>query len=235
MLKQSSKNQFLVIVMLMIAVLSFSAWSMPAFAEKDGMVSDSFEVDKGNTDDNTTNKTSDTKDSSVSDEKDSSLSSGMSAWDYIKILLALAFVVCLLFIVLKLVNKNNKKYQSNQMLQNLGGVSVGQQKSIQLLKVGNSLFLVGVGDDVHILKEIIDEQEQQSLLKMHEDKQDLAAQVPYIAELLTTLKNKVKKQPVEASQKDDFKQELDKKLAQIKKNRQKQLNELNQKEKNDNE
>ncbi|MBQ0139320.1 MAG: flagellar biosynthetic protein FliO [Kurthia sp.] len=218
----------------MISVLSFSAWSMPAFAEKDGMVSDSFKVDSGNTDDSTS-KTTNTKDPSDTDDKDSSLSSGMSAWDYIKILLALAFVVCLLFFVLKLVNRNNKKYQSNQMLQNLGGVSVGQQKSIQLLKVGNSLFLVGVGDDVHILKEITDEQEQQSLLKMHDDKQDLAAQVPYIAELLTTIKNKVKKQPAETGKKDDFKEELDKKLDQIKKNRQKQLNELNQKEKNDNE
>lgn len=234
MLKQSSKTRFILIVMLMISVLSFSAWSMPAFAEKDGMVSDSFKVDSGNTDDSTS-KTTNTKDPSDADDKDSSLSSGMSAWDYIKILLALAFVVCLLFFVLKLVNRNNKKYQSNQMLQNLGGVSVGQQKSIQLLKVGNSLFLVGVGDDVHILKEITDEQEQQSLLKMHDDKQDLAAQVPYIAELLTTIKNKVKKQPAETGKKDDFKEELDKKLDQIKKNRQKQLNELNQKEKNDNE
>lgn len=234
MLKQSSKTRFIMVVMLMISVLSFSAWSMPAFAEKDGMVSDSFKEDAGKTDDNTL-KTTDAKDLPDTEDKDSSLSSGMSAWDYIKILLALAFVVCLLFFVLKLVNKNNKKYQSNQMLQNLGGVSVGQQKSIQLLKVGNSLFLVGVGDDVHILKEITDEQEQQSLLKMHEDKQDLAAQVPYIAELLTVVKNKVKKQPVETAENIGFKEELDKKLNQIKKNRQKQLNELNQKEKNDNE
>ena len=39
-------------------------------------------------------------------------------------------------------------------MQNLGGVGVSQGKSVQLLQVGNSLFLVGVGEDITLLKEI---------------------------------------------------------------------------------
>lgn len=236
MLKQSYKKRFLLIVIVMISVFSFSAMSIPASAEKDNMVSDGFDKtsEEKNTDTSSSDKTTKEDTSETDDQQTgSTLSSGMSVWSYFKVVLALLFVVALLFFVLKLVNRNNKKYQSNQMLQNLGGISVGQQKSVQLLKVGNSLFLIGVGEDIHIIKEITDETEQQTLLKMYDDKQEMAVQVPYIAEMFNGIKNKVMKNPTVQPKENAFKNELDEKLNQIKKNRQKQLDELNQKE-NDN-
>lgn len=57
------------------------------------------------------------------------------------------------------------------MMQNLGGISVGSQKSVQLVKVGNSLYLVGVGEDVNMLKEITDEHECKSLIALYNEKQ----------------------------------------------------------------
>lgn len=241
MVKQSYKKHLLLIVMVMISVLSFSVMSIPAYAEKGGMVSDTFDknAEEKTTDETETTDAIDATDSGDStppieeEQSENTVSTGMTMWDYIKVVLALIFVVVLLFFVLKLVNRNNKNYQSNQMLQNLGGISVGQQKSVQLLKVGNSLFLVGVGTDIHIIKEITDEQEQKALLKMHEEKQELAVQMPHIVELFNNLKDKVIKKPAEQEGKENFKQTLDEKLKQIKKSRKQQLDELKQKE-NDN-
>lgn len=227
MYKQSYKQWLFALVVVMISVLSFSVASTTVqAAEKEGMVSDNLQ------DSSKDSKETPSKEQQTNEEP---MSTGMSAWEYIKIVLALLFVVGLLFFVLKLVNRNNKKYQSNQLLQNLGGVSVGQQKSVQLLKVGDSLFLIGVGDDVNVLKEITDEQEQQRLIQLHEDKQEFAAQVPYITELYSNVKQKFTKQPAVKEETKPFKNELDEKLAQIKKNRQQSLDGWNQKEKKEDE
>lgn len=166
--------------------------------------------------------------------KDQSTAVGLSAWDYIKMVLALIFVIALLYGILKFINSRNNKYQQTQLMQNLGGISLGQQKSVQLIKVGESLYLVGVGDDVHILKEVIDTSEKQLLLSLYNEKQELSAQVPYIAELFSKLKGRQSEQQVEAPDKE-FKEEFQKRLTEIQQDRQKELAEWKQKERENNE
>ncbi|MGE7621821.1 flagellar biosynthetic protein FliO [Viridibacillus sp. NPDC096237] len=165
------------------------------------------------------------------DKNTQSTAVGLSPWDYIKMILALIFVVVLLYGMLKFVNSRNQKYQHNQLMQNLGGLSLGQQKSVQLLKVGDSLYLVGVGEDVHILKEISSDVEKESLMTLYNDKQDLANQVPFIADLITSLKEKVRPSSnVNAKPNDEFKDIFQEKISKIKSERSKDLNEWKQKE-----
>ena len=90
------------------------------------------------------------KDTNTSDddtESSESSSVSMGPWEYIKILLALVFVIGLLLFVLKFLNKRNIKYQQNSVIKNVGGMSVGPQKSVQLLLIGNKIYVVGVGED----------------------------------------------------------------------------------------
>ena len=70
------------------------------------------------------------------------------------------------------------------------GLDLGQGKSVQLLQVGNSLILVGIGEDITVLKEITDPVEIEILTKIYEDKQDIGKAVPYIAEIISRLKEK---------------------------------------------
>ena len=44
-------------------------------------------------------------------------------------------------------------------MKNMGGISLGQHKSIQLVVIGESYYLIGVGDDIRLLKEITDPDE----------------------------------------------------------------------------
>ncbi|KXH79992.1 flagellar biosynthetic protein FliO [Sporosarcina sp. HYO08] len=83
----------------------------------------------------------------------------LSAWEYVKTFLALLFVIGLLIALLKFMNRKNRQYDQNRMIKNLGGISLGQQKSIQLVTIGDTYFVIGVGEDIRLLKEITDEEE----------------------------------------------------------------------------
>ncbi|MGY4689833.1 flagellar biosynthetic protein FliO [Salibacterium sp. K-3] len=83
----------------------------------------------------------------------------------VQLFLALGAVIALMYILLKFINKRTQRYQSNRTMQNLGGVPLGQNKSVQLVKVGGRLLVVGVGDSIQLLKEIEEEEEIEELLE----------------------------------------------------------------------
>lgn len=164
----------------------------------------------------------DTK-AAVDNDKEST-AVGVSAGEYIKMIFALIFVVGLLYFVLRLLNKRSTKYQHTKMMQNLGGISVGSQRSVQLVKVGNSLYLVGVGEDVNMLKEITDEHERSSLIALYNEKQIQPIQGTPLSKLFK------KKKTTEIDDTDDFKTEFASRLDQIKQQRNEELQMLRQKE-----
>jgi len=92
---------------------------------------------------------------------------GSSAGDYIKTLFALVFVLGILFGLLKFVNRKNRLYDKNRLMKNMGGISLGQHKSIQLVVIGESYYLIGVGDDIRLLKEITDPDEIDKLVEFY--------------------------------------------------------------------
>ena len=112
----------------------------------------------------------------------------ITAWDYVKMIFALLFVIALLYGLLRFLNKRNRSFQHNQLIQNLGGVGVGQGKSVQLMQVGNSLFLVGIGENINLLKEITDPQEIEELTKIYEDKLGSGQTLPYVMEVMNKWK-----------------------------------------------
>lgn len=166
-------------------------------------------------------------------EKDQVVSAAgdVSAWEYIKMILALIFVVALFYAFMKFLNKKNLNYQHNQMVQNLGGISLGAQKSVQLLQVGKSLYLVGVGEDVQLLREITDPEEVEQLTALYNERQEIAVSSPYITELLSKFKKssqdpstKIGKTP------DTFGELFEKKISEMKHERSEELEKWKKKE-----
>ncbi|WP_162287798.1 flagellar biosynthetic protein FliO [Indiicoccus explosivorum] len=107
---------------------------------------------------------------------------GVSAGDYIKMVAGLLFVLALLYGVLKIVGSKNRVFQQTQLIRNLGGIQLGNQKSVQLIKIGGSVFMIGVGEDVSLMKELDDPSEVEALLR-HYDSRQAPSVSPYIAEL----------------------------------------------------
>ena len=65
---------------------------------------------------------SDDNTSDAETESTESASVGIGFWDYIKILIALVFVLGLLLFVLKFLKKRNINYQQNAVIKNIGGL-----------------------------------------------------------------------------------------------------------------
>lgn len=172
----------------------------------------------------------------TSETTDVPVSAGVSVtvWDYIKMVLALLFVIALLYGVLRFVNSRNKTFQTNQLINNLGGIGVGQGKSLQLMQIGNSIFLVGIGEDVTLLKEINDPVEIENLTRIYEAKVDVGTTIPYISEIVGRLKDKGNSQKKDSKQ-PSFEETFQKKLQEIQKDRSNVLKDWKTKERDNNE
>src|SRR5690625_3223067 len=86
-------------------------------------------------------------------------------FNVVKMVFALLLILALIFLLSKLMNKKNKNIQQLNVMENMGGISVGQNKSIQIVRIGASFYVIGVGENIELLKEITDENLQQELLQ----------------------------------------------------------------------
>ncbi|WP_161946596.1 flagellar biosynthetic protein FliO [Ureibacillus xyleni] len=154
---------------------------------------------------------------------------GLGMWDYVKMLFSLIFVLAILIFVLKFLNKKSNNYQQNRLVRNVGGITVGSQKSVQILHIGDKLYIVGVGEDVQLLKEIHDADEVQQLLEQYNEKQSLVNTTPYILDVFKKFNPKFSKTEKDES-KTDFGEILNKKIADIKHERQNELEKWKEKE-----
>lgn len=152
----------------------------------------------------------------------------LSAGDIVKMVLAFLLVIGLLFALLKFVNKKGRMLQKNKVVQNLGGTNVGSSKSVQVVKVGEQLFVIGVGENVQLLSEITG-QEKQQLLTQYEEQQrnegEYKVVLPSFLEKLTSKK--------EEKSSHSFQQLFQREMNEMKTKRQNVLKELERNKKND--
>lgn len=104
------------------------------------------------------------KPANATTESDEESSQSLS-FPLIRMLIALAFIIFLIYALAKFINKRTRAFHGTRSLESLGGLSVGQNRSIQLIKVGDRLLVVGVSDTIQLLKEITDENEIQQFIQ----------------------------------------------------------------------
>lgn len=68
-------------------------------------------------------------------------------------------ILAMIYGLIKFLALRQQKFQPNQAVKPLGGTPLGNNKSLQLVKVGGKVLLVGVGDDITLLKEFDDADE----------------------------------------------------------------------------
>lgn len=96
--------------------------------------------------------------------EDSTSQVGISVGDVIQMIFSTLLVIGLLLFVLKWIQKKGRNFSAHGVIENIGGSSLGNQKSIQLVKVGNRVYIVGVGESITLLKEIENEEEIAELI-----------------------------------------------------------------------
>ncbi|BAQ10528.1 flagellar biosynthesis protein [Bacillus sp. OxB-1] len=204
---------------------SFPAVLIHAETDPNTTVSDYFDPDSGEEQQVDMNN-----EEPAADRTEDGAAVRLSAWEYIKTFFALLLVVGLLFALLKFMNRKNRMYDKTRLMKNLGGISLGQQKSIQLVVVGESYYLIGVGEDIRLLKEITDPDEIEHLIAFYEAGTNDAA-----SGILQNILDKVAgKKPAEPEQgsvvEADFSDQFKARLDEMKEERKRQIRRLTEKE-----
>lgn len=132
-------------------------------------------------------------------------------FDLFRLVVVLVFILALIYFSLKFINKRNKLFQKASVLESLGGISVGQNKSIQLIRIGSKVYLIGVGDNVEMLKEIQEEDVKEELLRKDEEESLQAS--TFVKSLFQSNKGTDNKKTTE------FKQSFQQELEKLKQNR----------------
>jgi flagellar protein FliO/FliZ len=97
--------------------------------------------------------------------------SPLSIWDVIKLIGATVFVLLLIYGLLKFLHHRGQLFTGKKgVIEHLGGTSVGTNRSVQLIKVGNRILVIGVGESIQLLREIDDEKEIEEILALHHER-----------------------------------------------------------------
>lgn len=145
-------------------LLTFTLYALPAKGDCSGTVSDcTGKQVKSSTNTDTSSKTNETTKIKQSGTGSLTISS------FIKLFFALLFVLLLIYGLYRFVNKRTKSYQDYGALRNIGGISVGGNRSIQMVRVGKEILVVGVGENIQLLKEVTDPEAIEELLTHNDD------------------------------------------------------------------
>lgn len=144
------------------------------------------------------------------DVVDSKVSLGFR--DFLQMIVATLFVIGLLYMTLRFINKKSRSYKSSQLIENLGGTTLGTNRSVQLVKVGNRILVVGVGDSIRLLTEIDDENECQRIVEEYNRRIDQLAQP---GDIVTKIMEKLKREKPTDQKTDEFQLMLNNELKEI--------------------
>jgi flagellar protein FliO/FliZ len=87
----------------------------------------------------------------------------------IKFIISFILVIGLLFLLLRFLSKRGNLLQTNGPVLPIGGHTLGNNRSVQLLLIGQTIYVVGVGDDVTLIRTISQGDEYQHLLESYEN------------------------------------------------------------------
>ncbi|WP_298829704.1 flagellar biosynthetic protein FliO [uncultured Planococcus sp.] len=129
----------------------------------------------------------------------------------VQLVLYTLLIVAMIYGLIKFLAARQKNLQPNQAVKLMGGTPLGNNKSLQLVKVGGQMYLIGVGDEVTLIKEFSDAAEISGIEK------DFEQQQPALSKnLLDFTKKKIgsfSKSPQKKGFDQIFKQSLNKQKA----------------------
>lgn len=151
---------------------------------------------------------------------------GVTVWDFVKMIFATVFVVALLYLLLKFINKKSRSFKSTQLVENLGGAALGANRSVQIVKIGGQLFIVGVGENVQLLKQIEDPLELQQILTDYNNNMEHLVKP---SDIVTKVLEKVKKWQSSNKEGESFTSLFKAQLDELSKGRKKLFEEMEKK------
>src|SRR5690625_853322 len=118
-------------------------------------------------------------------EEDSGINQSSLFMNLLKMGLALLLVLGLIYLMVKILGRRNQTLQRSKVIENLGGLPLGHNKSIQLVRIGVEVYIIGVGEQIDKIDKIKKEDKteeqnnsfnqlyEQELKKMQENRSEM--------------------------------------------------------------
>ncbi|QHW30056.1 flagellar protein [Paenibacillus rhizovicinus] len=106
------------------------------------------------------------------------------------VIAALLIVIGLIILLIKWLASRNRGWGTNKALRSLGGIPLGQNKSLQVVELSGRVYVVGVGEDITLLDKIDDPDTAAAILDAIEQQNSRNWSSPSMAEFLARLRNK---------------------------------------------
>lgn len=136
---------------------------------------------------------------------------GSLFFQIVRLVFALLLVVGLIYVFLYFLKRRNKFGNRIKNLENVGGISVGQNKTVQLIRLGDKLYLIGVAENITLLEEVEDPVLAEAILQEKEEQQnELDA-----SNIFSSILKKNRKE----NQENQFNQLFNQELNRLQKNR----------------
>jgi flagellar protein FliO/FliZ len=89
----------------------------------------------------------------------------------LKVIFFLIIIGVLIYFIIRFLSNQTRQSVRGLPLRLIGGVGLGQNRALQIVKVGDKILVLGVGENVQLLSEITDEEEVEAWLTFGQAKQ----------------------------------------------------------------
>ncbi|GGN90404.1 flagellar biosynthetic protein FliO [Saccharibacillus kuerlensis] len=80
------------------------------------------------------------------------------------VIFVLIAIVALIVFLIRYLGKKNRGWFGGRSVRTLGGVGLGQNKSLQIVEIGGSIYLIGVGENISLIDKISGAEEVEELI-----------------------------------------------------------------------
>lgn len=133
----------------------------------------------------------------------------------LNVIFVLAVIVILIVLLIRFLGRRNQTLMSGRSIRTLGALGLGPNKSVQIVEIGGSIYVIGVGENISILDKITDPAEMELVVSSFEDQ--AAGQtnflVPFLDKIKSKMRGEVPSQEIELSESSTFYETLQSKLA----------------------
>lgn len=84
--------------------------------------------------------------------------------------LVLLLIIGLIILLVKIAARKDMPWMKNRAIQSLGGIALGQHKSLQIIDLGEKIYVIGVGENVQLIDKIEQKHEMKAIRSRFETK-----------------------------------------------------------------
>ncbi|MEF2965201.1 flagellar biosynthetic protein FliO [Paenibacillus sp. M1] len=117
--------------------------------------------------------------------------------DLVTVIVVLAIIIVLIVLLIRFLGKKNRYLAQSRSIRTMGAIGLGPNKSLQVIEVGGTIYLVGVGENITLVDKISDPEEALRLQQAFEEE---GTEFSGFASAVSGLISRFRKEPEEVSE-----------------------------------